>query len=106
MREFRFYVYIMASKSRGLYIGVTNRLHRRAWEHKNDLYLGFTKAYKIHRLVYYETFHDVRNAIDREKYLKGWVRRKKIALIQSMNPTWEDLAVLKIRKSRSFASLR
>ena len=92
MREFRFYVYIMASKSRVVYIGVTNGLCRRVWEHKNGLYSGFTKAYKIHRLVYYEVFHDIRNAIDREKSLKGWLRKRKIALIEAVNPTWEDLA--------------
>jgi putative endonuclease len=82
----------MASKSRVLYIGVTNNLHQRVWEHKNDLSPGFTKAYRIHRLVYYEEFHYVGNAIAREKCLKGWLRKRKVALIESLNPMWEDLA--------------
>jgi putative endonuclease len=87
-----FYVYIMASKSRVLYIGITNNLRRRVWEHKNDLCSGFTRDYRIHRLVYFERFQYVRNAIHREKQLKGWLRRRKIALIEAVNPTWEDLA--------------
>jgi len=87
-----FYVYIMASKSRVLYIGITNNLWRRVWEHKNGLCSGFTRDYKIHRLVYFERYQYVRNAIYREKQLKGWLRRRKIALIEAVNPTWEDLA--------------
>jgi methylglutaconyl-CoA hydratase len=67
-------------------------LHRRTWEHKNDINPGFTHDYKIHRLVYYETFKYVNNAIAREKSIKGWLRRKKIALIEAENPTWEDLS--------------
>ena len=86
-----FYVYIMASKSRVLYIGITNNLRRRVFEHKNSLYSGFTRDYKVHRLVYFERFQYVRNAISREKQLKGWLRRRKIALIGAANPTWEDL---------------
>ncbi|MBV9610596.1 MAG: GIY-YIG nuclease family protein [Acidobacteria bacterium] len=92
MREYRFYVYMMASKSRVLYIGITNNLGRRLWEHKQGLFSGFTRTYKIHRLVYYEVFRYVRNAIDRERHLNGLLRRRKIALIESMNRTWEDLA--------------
>ena len=87
-----FYVYIMASKSRVLYIGITNNLWRRVWEHKNGLCSGFTCDCKIHRLVYFERYQYVRNAIYREKRLKGWLRRRKIALIEAVNPTWEDLA--------------
>jgi len=87
-----FYVYIMSSKSRVLYIGITNNLRRRVWEHKNGLCSGFTRDYKIHRLVYFERFQYVRNAIYREKQLKGWLRKRKIALIEAVNPTWEDLA--------------
>ena len=75
-----------------MYIGMTNNLHRRVWEHKHDLIDGFTKEYKCHRLVYYESFDDVANAIDREKQLKRWNRTKKEWLIQQRNPTWEDLA--------------
>src|SRR3974390_2298290 len=88
----RYYVYIMASKSRVLYIGITNDIWRRVWEHKNDVFPGFTSKYRVHRLVYFETFHYVGNAIAREKYLKGWLREKKVALIRSSNPTWEDLS--------------
>jgi putative endonuclease len=71
---------------------MTNNLHRRVFEHKNDLIDGFTRTYKCHRLVYYESFDDVANAIDREKQLKRWNRMKKEWLISHKNPTWEDLA--------------
>ena len=87
-----YFVYIVASKSRVLYIGMTNGLERRVWEHKNDLIDGFSKQYRCHRLVYFESFDDVKNAIDREKQLKRWNRTKKVWLIEQMNPTWEDLA--------------
>jgi len=82
----------MASKSRRLYTGMTNDLHNRVFQHKNDLLEGFTKQYKIHRLVYFEHYSQLINAINREKEIKGWRREKKIALIESMYPTWEDLA--------------
>jgi putative endonuclease len=88
----RYYVYLMASKSRVLYTGVTGNLQRRVLEHKHDTEPGFTTDYRIHRLVYYETFHYVGNAIAREKEIKGWLRSKKVALIRSFNPTWEDLS--------------
>ncbi len=88
----RYYVYIMASKSRVLYTGVTGNLQRRVLEHKYDTEPGFTTHYRIHRLVYYETFHYIGNAIAREKEIKGWLRSKKAALIRSFNPTWEDLS--------------
>jgi putative endonuclease len=91
-REWHFAVYIMASKSRQLYTGMTNDLHNRVFQHKNDLLDGFTKQYKIHRLVYFENYSQVINAINREKEIKGWRREKKIALIKTMNPTWDDLA--------------
>ncbi len=87
-----FYVYILASKSRVLYIGVTNDIHRRVWEHKRNEFPGFSSKYRVHRLVYYETFKYVGNAIAREKALKGWLRCRKVALIASSNPTWEDLS--------------
>jgi putative endonuclease len=83
---------MIASKSRVLYIGMTNDLHRRVWEHKNDLIEEFTRQYKCHRLVYYESFDDVNKAIDREKQLKRWNRAKKERLIALRNPTWDDLA--------------
>jgi putative endonuclease len=73
-----FYVYIVASKSRVLYTGVTNDIQGRVWDHKNDANPGFTRDYRVHRLVYYETFQYVGNAIAREKQIKGWLRRKRL----------------------------
>ena len=87
-----YYVYILASRSRILYVGVTNDLLRRISQHRNGLAEGFTSRYRIHRLVYYEAFRDVRVAIAREKEIKGWRREKKTVLIESKNPAWEDLA--------------
>jgi len=87
-----YYVYIMASRSRVLYTGVTNDLARRVYEHGRSLTPGFRSRYHITRLVYFEEFGDVRDAIAREKQLKGWVRVRKIRLIEERNPTWEDLA--------------
>ena len=92
MKRRYYFVYMVASKSRVLYIGMTNNLERRLFEHKKDMVEGFSKQYRCHRLVYYESFDDVRNAIDREKQLKRWNRMKKIWLIERQNPTWEDLA--------------
>ena len=87
-----YWVYIMASLSRVLYIGVTNDLDRRVQEHKQSLVAGFTQKYHVNRLVYFEEFPDIRDAIAREKELKGWVRSRKIALIEKQNPIWGDLA--------------
>src|SRR5689334_16980506 len=84
-------VYIMASCSRVLYTGVTNDLLRRVDEHKRGLVPGFTSRYRVTRLVYFEQFADVRDAIAREKEIKSWVRSRKIRLIESRNPAWEDL---------------
>jgi putative endonuclease len=92
MRDHCYSVYIIASKSRVIYIGMTNNLRRRAFEHKNGLIEGFTKSYRCHRLVYYESFDEVTKAIDRERQLKRWSRAKKIWLIERRNPTWEDWA--------------
>ncbi|MEO5935693.1 MAG: GIY-YIG nuclease family protein [Terriglobales bacterium] len=91
-RDYNFYVYIMASKSRRLYTGMTNWLWGRVKDHKDGKIEGFTKKYRITRLVYFEHFKYVKNCIDREKQVKAWTRAKRVALIQSMNPTWEDLA--------------
>jgi putative endonuclease len=88
----RYHVYILASRSRNLYTGVTNHLMRRVYEHKHGLLRGFTRRYRIHRLVYFEGFLYVRNAIAREKEIKAWRREKKIALISVHNPAWDDLA--------------
>ena len=87
-----YYVYIMTNKSRTLYTGVTNDLMRRVYEHKNKLIQGFTKKYNIKYLVYYETSSSIESAIEREKQIKGWLRVKKIAFIESVNPEWKDLS--------------
>jgi putative endonuclease len=75
-----------------IYIGVTNNIIRRAYEHKEKLVKGFTKKYNINKLVYYEMTGDVISAISREKQIKGWLRSKKIELIKSKNPEWKDLS--------------
>ena len=86
-----YYVYILTNdRNTRFYIGVTNNLTRRVYEHKNELLDRFTKLYHIHKLVYFETCHDVEDAIRREKQLKSWRREKKIALIEQMNPRWKD----------------
>ena len=87
-----YYVYIMASRSRVLYVGVTNDLARRVREHKQGLVPGFTSKYRVHRLVYFEEFADISEAIAREKAIKGWKRSRKVSLVEVRNPTWEDLA--------------
>jgi putative endonuclease len=89
-----FHVYILASRSRVLYVGVTNDLARRVNEHKRGSVPGFTTRYRVTRLVYFEEFADVRDAIVREKEIKGWTRSRKIRLIENRNPTWEDLSSL------------
>jgi putative endonuclease len=88
----RYWVYIVASTSGTLYIGVTSKLHSRILQHKSGEIEGFSSKYKCNRLVYFETFDIVQKAIGREKQLKGWRRSKKIALIESVNLRWEDLA--------------
>ncbi|HEX9445363.1 MAG TPA: GIY-YIG nuclease family protein [Candidatus Binatia bacterium] len=89
----QYYVYIMSNESRTLYVGVTNDLERRVYEHKQKLVPGFTSKYNIAQLVYFEATQDIQPAITREKQIKGWLRKKKIALIESMNPRWNDLSV-------------
>ncbi len=91
MKEY--YVYIMTNGVRTLYIGVTNDLMRRVFEHKEKLAEGFTTKYNITMLVYYETTGDIQAAIAREKQLKSWRRSKKIALIESSNPQWKDFSL-------------
>ena len=89
-----YYVYILTNwNNRVMYIGVTNNLERRLYEHKNHLVDGFTKKYHVDKLVYYEMTGDVRAAIAREKQLKGWTRAKKNALVQTQNPDWLDLSL-------------
>jgi putative endonuclease len=88
----QYFVYILANRSRTLYTGVTNDLERRVAEHKQKRIPGFTSRYNINQLVFFESTPDVRAAIAREKQIKGWVRRKKIALIKASNPHWKDLS--------------
>ena len=90
--NYNFFVYIMASKSGTLYIGFTNDLVRRTFEHKQKHVEGFTKQYGCNRLIYFEHFTHVDSAIQREKQLKRWSRRKKEVLIKKLNPTWRDLS--------------
>jgi putative endonuclease len=92
-KEYEFFVYILASKSRTLYIGVTNNLILRLQQHKEGT-TSFTSRYKVTRLVYFERFHYIDKAIARETELKHWNRAEKISLIQKHNPTWQDLATL------------
>jgi putative endonuclease len=94
MREYHFFVYILTNSSRHpLYVGFTNSVGFRHWQHKEKIDSGsFTARYNLTRLVYYERYRYVRNAIAREKQLKSWTRRKKIALIEEANPGWDDLS--------------
>ena len=92
MHEGSYFTYIMASRSHTLYVGVTGNLQKRVWEHKWKEHDGFTARYNCDRLVWFERFQDVQNAIGREKEIKGWRRSKKIALIESLNRTWVDLS--------------
>jgi putative endonuclease len=88
-----FWVYIVANKRNGtLYVGVTNSLRRRIWQHKASMIDGFTKKYGLTILVHFEEFRHPRAAIAREKAIKGWLRRRKLALVETNNPTWADLA--------------
>ena len=87
-----YYVYILSNEFGGLYVGVTNNLQRRVWEHKEEIADGYTKRFHIHRLVYFEETNDVLIAIEREKQIKGWRREKKLALIIKHNLKYEDLS--------------
>jgi len=88
----QYYVYILASKKNGtLYIGVTNNLLKRVYEHKSNLVGGFTQKYNVNNLVYYEEHNDIGKAITREKQMKKWKRQWKIELIEKFNPQWKDL---------------
>ncbi len=89
----QYYVYIMTNRSRTLHIGGTNDHERRVYEHRHKLAPGFTSKYNMTQLVYYGVYDDVREAIAREKQLKGWLRAKKVALIETMNSEWEDPSV-------------
>ncbi len=86
-----YHVYILTNDSGTLYVGVTSNLERRIGEHRLGLVAGFTKKYRLKRLVYYEETNDVREALDRERQIKKWRRQKKIALVNTINPEWRDL---------------
>lgn len=90
--EAHFFVYILASRTRVLYVGVTNNLQRRIWEHKAKMVEGFTERYEVNRLVWFEAGNSALGAIAREKQIKGWRREKKVALIEAGNSDWKDLA--------------
>lgn len=92
MGERRYFVYIMASRSRNLYIGMTGNIEVRAIQHKTKAFAGFTADYNCNRLVWYESHDNPDRAIDREKQIKRWIRAKKLALINKLNPTWIDLS--------------
>jgi putative endonuclease len=92
VKDHQYFAYIVCSRSGTLYVGITNNIYRRAVEHKSGTIEGFASKYHCDRMVYHESFDEVQKAIAREKQLKGWRREKEIALIQSKNPRWEDLA--------------
>lgn len=91
-RRRRFYVYLLASRSRVVYIGMTSDLVRRVWEHRTGVRGGFTSRYRVHRLVHFEEFADARIASARERQIKGWSRERKLRLIEASNAEWRDLA--------------
>jgi len=88
----QYYVYIMTNASGTLYVGVTSNLEVRSWQHRSGAGPGFTKKYRISRVLYFETTNDAVVAIEREKQLKGWTRKKKLGLVKKMNPGLEDLS--------------
>ena len=92
MPERCYFTYIVASRSRTLYTGVTGNLVQRIFQHKQKTHAGFSATYNCNRLVWFERFSDVADAIQREKQIKGWTRAKKIALVEGNNPTWQDLS--------------
>ena len=86
------YIYFMSNRyNKVLYVGITSNLIKRIWEHKNKVVDGFTKRYNLNKLVYYEIDDDIETAINREKQIKSWPRKRKIELIHSLNPHWDDL---------------
>ena len=89
-----YYVYILTNRYNNvMYIGITNNIQRRVYEHKSGAVEGFTKKYSVHKLVYVESCHDVYEAIKREKQLKGWTRKRKNELVVSVNPEWKEIQV-------------
>jgi putative endonuclease len=92
MKHHNYYVYILASHSRTLYVGVTRDLTRRIYQHRQQILPAFTARYAVNRLVYFEHTNDIQAAIGREKEIKGWKRARKLELVESLNPAWEELA--------------
>jgi putative endonuclease len=92
MKEHRYYVYLISSRTRVLYCGMTSDIRVRVVQHKNGVFAGFSSDYKCHRLVWFERYQEVNRAIDREKQIKRWRREKKLALINDLNPSWVDLS--------------
>ena len=88
----QYWVYLMTNRGGTLYVGVTHDLRRRAWEHKNGVFVGFTSKYRVDRLVYFEVYLDSGAAMARERQIKAYRRQKKLALINSVNPRWNDLS--------------
>jgi putative endonuclease len=95
----------MSNSSKMLYVGVTNDVEARAFQHKSKEVLGFTKKYNLHKLVYFESFGNVNEAIHREKQIKGWLRCKKVALIESVNAEWRDLAEDHFKSATRFTAM-
>ena len=89
-RRDQYWTYIATNRTRTLYTGVTNDIARRMYEHKQGIFPGFTSKYRIDRLVYFESYSNILDAIAREKKIKGWRRERKVALIEAFNPTWKD----------------
>jgi putative endonuclease len=100
-----YFVYIMSNTSKMLHTGVTNDLDVRVFQHKYKRTPGFTQKYNLHKLVYFEAFGNVREAIRREKQIKGWIRSKKVALIESRNPYWDDLAEEHSKSAERFRAI-
>ena len=100
-----YFVYFMSNVSKMLYVGVTNGLEKRVFQHKSKLIPGFTQKYNLFKLVYFEEFADIRAAIAREKQLKGWLRSRKVALVNLKNPQWKDLAEAHYKSAEKFKKL-
>ncbi|MCL5428473.1 MAG: GIY-YIG nuclease family protein [Chloroflexi bacterium] len=87
-----YYIYILGNRKGALHVGITNDMERRIYEHKKKLVKGFTRKYNLNQLLFMEEFSDIYQALDAEKQIKGWLRKKKLALIRTMNPKFEDLS--------------
>jgi len=90
----KYWIYILTNRSNTLYVGITNDLQRRLYEHKNKLADGFSSKYNLNKLIYFEEYQDINEAIKREKQIKRWLRKKKIDLIKTKNPEFKDLSLI------------